>query len=122
MPDSIRDAILGAHDLKTERVPTPEWAAFGIEEVIVSEFWAEARDAFWAGVFSGARGTQNVKNIRARLAALVIVDEAGQRVFTDEDADALGRKNADALNRIWNAAITLNGLTVEVEAAIEKNS
>lgn len=114
-----REAILAAKDLKTERVPVPEWGNGA--EVIVSEFSAEARDEFWAGV-AQERGKQNLKNIRARLAVLVIVDETGQRVFGDEDARAVGAKSAIALNRIWNVATRLNGLTVEVEAAVEKNS
>ena len=40
-------------------------------------------------------------NFRAKLAALIVVDESGSRVFSDEDAAALGQKNAKALDRIF---------------------
>ncbi len=80
------------------------------------------RDAFEAGTITrhGKRIEQNLVNIRARLVALCVVDEKGQRLFSEADAVALGQKSAAALNRVFNAAQQLNALTEEAAAAAEE--
>jgi hypothetical protein len=55
----------------------------------------------------------NLRNIRAKLVALTVVDEDGNRIFSDEDAEALGKKSAAALDRIFAVAQRLSGLRPE---------
>src|SRR5262249_27727171 len=54
--------------------------------------------------------------------ALSVVDEHGKRMFSDEDLAALATKNAQALQRIFNAAMALNGMSEVAVAALGKGS
>lgn len=104
-----RDDILKAQDLPTERVSCPEWGG----EVIVRGLTGAERDAFEQGIVEtrGKNTRMNLKNIRARLVALTVVDEQGNRLFSDDDVEPLGRKSATALNRVFEVAQRLSGLT-----------
>jgi len=101
--------ILGAVDLPLETVQVPEWGG----EVAVTTMTGAQRDAWESANVSGTGRNARVvmANIRARLAAATIVDENGKRVFTDKDAEALGKKSAAALDRVFAVAVRLNGLS-----------
>ena len=113
-----RDQILAAQDLPTVDVEVPEWGG----TVRVRMMTGGERDAFEAGTITrhGRKIEQNLVNIRARLVALCVVDEKGQRLFSEADAAALGQKSAAALNRVFNAAQQLNALTEEAAGAAEE--
>lgn len=64
----------------------------------------------------------NLANLRARLAAVVLSDEQGNRLFTDEDAAKLGNLDARELERVYVAGCRLNGLDAEAVEQAEKNS
>jgi len=100
-----REAILAADDLKREEVQVPEWGG----AVCVTTMTGAGRDA-WEQSLVGAKGAVNITNVRARLVAYTVVDAEGQRLFTDADAEALGRKSAAALDRCAKVAQRLNGL------------
>lgn len=120
-----RDAILGADDLVTRRVAVPEWGGV----VIVRALTAAERDHYEAGFLDesayevdledkprkGPRKRRSAKlrmaDVRARLAALTVVDAQGRRLFGDEDVKELGRKSAAALDRVVTAARELSGMT-----------
>jgi len=106
-----RDAILQAQDLPTERVFVEEWGG----EVIVRGLTAAERDQFEQSIVEtrGKDTRVNLRNIRAKLVTLCVVDEEGKRLFKDEDAELLGRKSAVALNRIFEVAQRLSGLRPE---------
>jgi hypothetical protein len=107
-----RDAILCAEDRKVEEVEVPEWGG----SVKVATMTGAQRD-LWEQSLVGKTGV-NIANIRARLVAACVVDDSGARLFTDEDAIALGAKSALALDRVAKVAQRLNGLgKEEVEAA-----
>lgn len=107
-----KEAILAATDRKTEDVNVPEWGGV----VRVSEMSAIDRD-HWEATLT-ADGKINLQNLRARTAALCIVDDKGQRMFSEKEIEALGRKSASALDRIVKAAQRLNKLTEgDVETA-----
>ncbi len=73
------------------------------------------RDAFEQSIVEtrGKNTRMNLRNIRAKLVALTVVDEDGNRIFSDEDAEALGKKSAAALDRIFAVAQRLSGLRPE---------
>lgn len=105
-----RDAILNAKDLATKDIPVPEWGG----EVRIRSLTAEERDKFEGSLVEMRKdGTpkRNAENVRARLAALCIVNENGERLFVDADIRALGRKSAVALQRVFNACQEFNGFT-----------
>ncbi|MFO8014747.1 MAG: phage tail assembly chaperone [Phycisphaerae bacterium] len=110
-----RDAILAAEDTTTERLSVPEWGG----DVYVRVMTAAERDAWENDLYARQQKGQALKNVRARLAVRVLVDEAGRRLFSDDDAAALGAKSGRALDRIFEAAQRLNGLGPEDVEALE---
>ncbi len=115
-----KDQILQADDMPTEIVPVPEWDG----EVKVRTVTAQEKDA-WEESLQKGKG-RNIKldlaNVRAKLVALCVVDDDGNRVFSDGDVLALGRKGAKAISRIYAAASELNGISDEDLETIVKNS
>ena len=108
----LRRAILESDDLEIRKIETPEW---GVDCVWVRTLTGAERDAFEESslIQQGKSYKTNLKNLRARLIVRVCVDEAGHRVFADGDADAVGRKNAKTLDRIFDVAQEMNGLRAE---------
>lgn len=104
-----REQILGVEDLSYEDVDVPEWGGV----VRVGMLTGAERDAFEQEIVTrqGKKLLLNLVNIRARLVAMTVVDGEGQRVFSETDVKALGRKSALALNRVFDVAQRLNGLT-----------
>ena len=110
-----KDAILSSDDLRTEDVPCPEWGG----DVRVRNLTGSERDQ-WEMWIVGPEGTErNTANIRARLVSLVAIDEAGARLFSDDDIKALGFKSAAALDRVFSVAQRLSGLTEASKEAME---
>ena len=115
-----REAILGADDLPHEDVEVPEWGG----TVRLCTLTGAQRDAFEAASIQG-RGKNrqtNLKNVRARLLALCLVDEAGQRLFGDTDVQRLGAKSSKALDRLFDKASSMNGLSDEDVEELAGNS
>lgn len=111
-----RDAILAVPDLQTEVVDVPEWGG----SVVVGVMTGAERDA-WEASLVDAKGKVNIENIRARLVARTIRDEAGARMFSDTDIAALGNKSAAALDRCAKVAQRLNGLTTSDLEVVKGN-
>jgi hypothetical protein len=112
--------ILGQQDIVTEELFVPEWDAW----VTVKMLTAAERDYFEASTVrrEGKKTTLNLQGIRARLCALCLVDETGQRIFGEEDEYALGTKSAAALDRVFRTAQRLNGLDDGQVEEMVKNS
>jgi hypothetical protein len=105
-----KDAILGAQDLHFEDVAVPEWGG----TVRIGSMTGAQRDAWEQSLVSQGKGQGvDISNIRARLVAVCAVDEKGARIFTDADAEKLGKKSAAALERCAKAAQRLNKLSSE---------
>ena len=114
-----RDAILQSEDRQFEVVDVPEWGPGA--QVRVSSLSGSERDTFEASITvrRGTDVTVNLVNARAKLCVLTIVDAEGSRLFTDDDVFELGKKNATALNRVFEVAQRLSGLTEdEVKEAV----
>ena len=109
-----RDQILSANDRKMESVPVPEWGG----TVFVRMMTGTERDAYERAQYDLLKIGQIGVNARAHLLLTTICDEAGARLFSESDVEALGSKSATALDRVVRAATALNALTeVEVEEA-----
>jgi len=103
-----RDDILKVQDIRVEKVHVPEWGG----DVYIKGMNGMERDAFEASVVQmRGKGTNvDMSNIRAKLAAQTICDENGERLFTDADIKALGKKSASALQRVFEVAQKLSGI------------
>lgn len=116
----LREKILKADDLQLHKEWVPEWGV----DVYLRTMGGVDRDDFDAEAHA-ARGPDdavNFVNLRGRLLVRCIVDKEGKRVFKSEDAEALGRKSARALERIFPIALKMNGLSKEDIDALKKPS
>lgn len=115
--------ILDIKDIEIEKVEVPEWGGF----VFVKGMTGMERDSFEASIVQqrGKDARVNMVNIRAKLAAQTICDEEGVRLFNDKDIHALGKKSANALQRVFDVAQKLSGITgddvEELAAELEEN-
>lgn len=109
-----RDAILAPRELKRETVAVPEFDG----TVVIQELTATERDAFEASCVKrkGKKTETDATNFRAKLVVQSARDETGARLFADTDVDAIGKLSASAINRLFEVACRLSGLTdTEVE-------
>lgn len=115
-----KEQILNANDLETQTVDVPEWGG----SVRIREMTGSERDAFEQATLkkNGKNYDLNLSNIRARLCSLCIVDEYGQRMFSDSDISALSAKSSRALDRLFSLCQKLNGLNKEDVDELSKNS
>jgi hypothetical protein len=106
-----RDAILDADDRKYEVVDCPEWGG----KVRVRALTGAQRDAYEESlvVTSGNSKKMNLANARAKMLVLAVVDAEGRQVFSADDVRALGRKSAAPIERIFDAARKLSGMSDE---------
>ncbi len=110
--EQTKHSIFAADDLPvSEKIPTPEWAP--IEEVYVRTITAEER------VIAVEMGDN--ANALGEFGAMVMCDGHGDRIFEDNDAVALGKKNPAVLQRIADFAVTHNAMGKEDQDEIAKN-
>ena len=110
-------AIQKAKPVRTKKVKVPEWGG----EVYVLAMSGTERDAYEAEYMAMPEKARAV-NMRARMAARVIVNDKGDRLFTDDDINWLGDQPASALERIFIVAMKLAGMTKDDAEELEKNS
>lgn len=104
-----RDDIVNAKDLTTQDVEVPEWGG----TVRVRALNGRERDEFEQSTVEQKNGKvkQNLANFRAKLVALTVVDENGHKLFAKNDVAILGMKSAAALQRVFNVAAELSGMS-----------
>lgn len=115
-----KDQILEASDLNSVEVHVPEWGG----TVMVRTMTGADRDAFESSMVTtnpdGSR-TPDMKNLRAKLVALTLVDEGNNRLFDLSDIPRLAAKSSAALERVFEVAQRINGLGLKAEEAAVKN-
>lgn len=108
---TLRDKILAARELPRQEVATPEWAPFGVPSVHVRGFTV-AEAAEYADLVDGDGDKTTLK--ATKVCTMVIVDEEGNRVFTEEnDAEMLQDMAVSVIGRIIQAANEASGFTPE---------
>lgn len=114
------DQIRSAPTEVFEDVPVPEWNG----TVRVKALTAKERDAFEAGLVTGKGRNRKVSldNIRAQLVVASVVDDDGKLMFKRSDAEWLGDKSAAAINRIYDVAGRLSGVSDDDLEELSGNS
>lgn len=117
---SLRDQINAADDLELEAVEVPEWNC----TVFVRNITGDEIDAWQAETYqvNGINVLVNKKSLRARLLVKCLVDETGQRIYADDQAEELGAKNNKILVRLYEVAERLNAVTKKDVEDLAKNS
>lgn len=113
-----RADILSVDDAEVREIDIPEWGG----TVRIKSITGTARDAFEASLREGKgkNADVNLRNLRARLISLCVVDEDGKRMFSKEDVGRLGAKNAKPLDRLFDACTELIGMSEQdVETYVE---
>lgn len=104
-------SIFGKSDIETRTVPVPEWGG----DVQVRGLTGFERDAFESTILDqrGKKAKVDLRNARARLVSMTVVNDKGELLFSDDDIPMLGTKSASALDRIYDVAAALSGLSDE---------
>lgn len=102
MQSLTREQILAADDLRLERVDALEWGGCVYVRMLTA---AEALQFHADG-----QKDEHKEDALFRIAALTIVDENGNRLFTVDDAKDLAGKSHAVIQRICQRAMELNGL------------
>lgn len=114
--------ILNKDDLPRESVDVPEWGG----TIWIRIMNGIERDAFEASLAEQARSgkskAEQMRNYRARLVVMAACDKDGRRLFADNQADALGEKNAAAIERCYDVAERLNLIGDQEVVAESKKS
>lgn len=105
-----RSAILDVTDTPLVYVEVPEWSG-AVNVPVVS--LAELDDL--------AKAQKSADNSNALMAVRIIRDDAGDRIFTDDDAPVLAKKSSKALFRILKRFNEVNGLTGSAQDDAAKN-
>ena len=108
---SLREQILAAQDLPSQKIHVPEWGCL----VNVRTLTGRERDRF-----EGQQSRDPYTDIRARLAVLCLVDDEGKQLFTAEDIPALTAKSSRALDRVFAVAVKLSGISKEDVEELKK--
>lgn len=122
------EQILGASDITYAYVETPEWGG----PTRVKSLTGTESDEWEAGLVKiestkGKRGsgtptmTPTMKEARVRLAVIAIVDDDGNRLFTDDDKPKLSGKSAAPVRRIFDKVCEMSGISDEVMEELEGN-
>lgn len=106
--------------LPIERVELPEIQG----HVFVRGMSGTERDGWEKSLIvgRGKRRAVDTTNVRARLAVATVCDASGVRLFSDSDADPLGGLPAAVLNRIFEVAQRLSGVSDEDVDELGKSS
>jgi len=110
MPKKLtRAAILKSCSLREEVLNIPEWGG----NVTVQELTGAERDAWEASILNddGQRDDDSMTNARAKLCVRCLVDDEGALLFSQDDVNQVGALSGTALNRVFEVACRLSGLT-----------
>lgn len=116
---SVKEDILSQEDRYFEELPVPEWKT----TLRVYEMSGTERDAFEVLLYDVKGEKVEVKrdNARAKLLVFCLYDVEGNRLFSDADVGALGKKSARVLDRLYQVANRINALNREDQESLEKN-
>ena len=115
---SISEQILNADDIETELVEVPAWGV----TVEVRSMDGRSRTR----LLKSAAANDGVIDMERMYPEMVILcsfdPESGERIFTEDDVDALLSKSAGPLELLATAAMRVSGMTGNAVDAAGKDS
>ena len=123
-----REEILARATFRIEEVAVPQWDT----TVRVRELSAMDKDKLQMsmvdmskvgenGTSDGAVSQSSLLGIRAKLVCYCVVDENGERIFTDADLPAIGDMPAEQLEPIFDVAMRLSGMSKKEQTEIAES-
>ncbi len=115
-----KEQILAAKDVETVEINIPEWDG----SVLVKGLTGKERDVFEDVCLKQRRGEKDIdiRGLKVKLLSLSIVDDAGNPIFTQEDVELLNEKSGAVINRLFEKAQELSGLSEKELKGLVKNS
>ena len=113
-----KDQILEAQDLPFEDVEVKEWGGI----VRVYTMTAGERDSYESTIYDtdGETVKVNRDDFRAKMLAHCLKDEKGVRLFTGAEIKKLSGKSAKPVQRLFEVAQNLNGISKGAQEDIKK--
>ena len=104
---SLRDRILSAKDIKSNIITVPQWGL----DLDIRTMTAIERSRLVA-TCTKADGTVDMEKMYPLLLISAVYDpETGEKVFTNEDVDALQDKSAAAVELVAKSVMEASGMT-----------
>lgn len=110
-----KEQILAADDLGLLEVDVPEWKG----SVFIRVMSVGERDAYendWI-----RNKDKGVDNFRAKFLQRVLCDDKGALLFSAGEMDALAKKSAKVMGRLWQKAMEHNAITDSDVEELAKN-
>ncbi len=112
MKELTREAILAAEDLSQVEVEVPEWGG---------SVWVRGLTAHERTKLERSGNEPEDEDRRLKLVTLCTCDREGKRLFNLEDIEALGEKNWEPVQRIFEKALELNGMGRQAVTKLKKS-
>ena len=118
-----RDQVFAARDSQREIIDVPEWGG----KIAIWGMTGKQRGAFESALM-GKKGKSQAENWKRFRAAMLVqccydgTHDKANRVFRDQDVDALNEKSAAVLDRLFQKAQDLSGYTKKDVDELTKNS
>ena len=114
-----REAILKRGDLEVQELEVPEWGGC----VFLRPMSGAQRDEFEQLAMERRSGQSvDIRGLKVKLVCASVCNAEGKLLFAgNDDEKKLNEKSASAINRIFQAAARLNGLTEEDIQEIAEN-
>lgn len=100
-----RAKILAAHDFKIKAITVPEWGG----DLNLRTFDGATR----ARLLQPEKDGTMPADWMERVIVAAACDPGGHALFSEKDIEALGKKSAAVLERVFTEAVALNGLTAD---------
>ncbi len=118
-----KDQILAVKDVEPVPVEVPEWGG----TVYVRPMSAGQRDRWEGELLDRSEKRKEsiaaaTENLRAGFLSKCLCDEHGEILFGPDDIDVLGAKNYRPIDRLFEVAQSINGLSDSDVEELEKNS
>ena len=122
MPALKREAVISACDLPRERIDVPEWGTDAY--VFVRGLTADERDSWDVFCIEQRQRWKSeigFPGMRASLVVRAVVDDEGNRIFLDTDLESIGAKSIGVVDRLYDKASQLSGMTGEAKAELKND-
>ncbi len=114
-----KSQIRSANDKRFTEVEVPEWGG----SVRLGSFSAQIREELEMAMLARRNGdSMDVRGYRVQVVLAAAVDDAGSRLFTEDDATWLSDKDGVVLDRLADAALEHNGMGEDAAKAAQGNS
>lgn len=100
-----REQIVAINDVMITEIDVPEWGG----SVYIKPLSVEQRDAF-TDLVMNAEGKIDSKGFQVKMLLFALVNEQGNRIFTNEDEEFLNKKSTKVIDFLFKKVQQLSGM------------